>query len=92
MKTYKELIEGKKVDSKYLIKTLEDGLDDLMDEDEGLYNIIKNLTYKLEQSYPDGDITEKELKAILTEPKFRKLIKKAKTSISDVLWWIMNGV
>lgn len=76
----KNLKEARGLDSHYLQKLLGDLYDDMKryePDDAAFYQFLKD---RINQSFPDGDVTRRDIDDILREPQARKVTKKINAS------------
>lgn len=79
------LMEQESYDSEYFQDRLKFGMDDLDDQAEG--KLANYLITRLNQSYPDGDITKQDLYDIAQEPQIRDVALKADyRKLIDYIW------
>jgi len=81
---------GKGLDSQYLQNSIGLVIDDIKrDPDEKhMVKVLKFVKDRLNQSFPDGDITQEDIANILREPNSRGIMKKAGTSYMEIIEYI----
>lgn len=79
------IMEQKSYDSQYFQRHLRQALDDFDNVTEG--KLAEYIITRLNQSYPDGDITKQDLYDIAKEPQIRKTALKADyREFIDYVW------
>jgi hypothetical protein len=59
-------------------------------EERAIVPILRHIESRLNQSFPDGDVSEADIEDLLKEVAARSAIKKSKMSISDIISMIMD--
>lgn len=94
MKNFKQfyLLQEKftRMDSQYLQRNLKELMDDFDKSEKYERQFIDNLKARLNQSYPDGDVTMKNIDDIIKEPDMRKLVSKIK-NFKEFLDYILQS-
>lgn len=80
------IIEASGMDSQYVQKGLEALIDDFKREpyEKHMVPVLKFILSRLNQSFPDGDVTDADIQDLLSEPGARSALKKSKMSKFDV--------
>jgi len=83
----KKLLEVQQLDSEYLQRALKLSAEDLNydAQEKVLGKLLIYIAARLNQSYPDSDVTQDHITDILKEPITRRLFKKTKMSLSAVM-------
>lgn len=78
-------------DSEYIQNSLKRHIEDIKDDNPEYVEVLEYVINRLNQSYPQGDITKENLLDILSEPSIRKAVSNIKGMIKDeVVDDIMN--
>lgn len=95
-----QIMEGKKggiIESAYDSDYLQNALDSLIDdfksgpaEEKKIVPMLKHVLSRINQSYPDGDVSDSDVADLLREPSSRKVLKKAGMSSSEAVSMIMD--
>jgi hypothetical protein len=86
-----KLAEGNNsLDSQYLQKSIGYVIDDIKrDPDEKqMVKVLKWVKSRLNQSFPDGDVTQDDIADILREPSARGIMKAAGTSYMEIIDYV----
>ena len=73
---YQKLNEAKFLDSNFLMRTLDAMISDMKRFEPNTAKLFKHLYDRINQSYPDGDVTKNNVIDLLKEPSARSLVKK----------------
>jgi hypothetical protein len=87
MKTFKQILqEGSGKDSQYVQRGLEDLIDDFkrVPQEKHMVPILRWVMDRLNQSFPDGDVTDADIIDLISEPGARSALKKSKMSKAEV--------
>lgn len=87
------LSEAAGVDSSYLQRSLDILADDFKrgeKEEKALVPILRHIESRLNQSFPDGDVSSADIEDLLKEVAARKAVKKSGMSIPDLVDMIMD--
>jgi len=93
MKTFVQILkEASGKDSDYVQRGLEDLIDDFkrVKEEKHMVPILQWVKDRLNQSFPDGDVTDADITDLLSEPGARSALKKSKMSKSEVADMVLN--
>lgn len=74
-----KLNEVNSLDSDYLMRTIDSIIKDMKRYEPNTSKLLKHLNGRINQSYPDGDVTKKNVIDLLKEPTMRPLLKKAES-------------
>ena len=82
-----KLSEIKGYDSQYLQKALRD----IADDDDELEKVLNSLADRLNQTFPDGDVSVKDIRTLLNEPDNRKLVTRSPMGREEIIKYIWDS-
>jgi len=82
--------EGNTIDSPYLQRQLEFTIKDIEKDEPDVASVLNDLSSRLDQSYPQGDVDMKIISSILKEPNIKKDYAKVSGDVDFYLSQALN--
>lgn len=84
----KVIKETKGIDSRYFQKSLDDIIHDVKRNEPQLAKVLTYIKSRLNQSYPNDDITQNDINDILNDPR----IKNSANNVSDEIQFHIDSI